>query len=129
MKFTNLLNLVCVALIAGHIGAKMQEKKDLQVAKEYMDEIGKDLTPDSKKMSIRTPHIFPCRSEAEAVLGMLDNILMDYGQVTVCDLQNILGEIPIFKNDTLGWKNLKEACIIRIREGYLLKLPMPEKLY
>ena len=72
--------------------------------------------------------MFSKRAEAEEVLTTLTSMLENYKVVSVADLKDIVGEVPTFKDNKVGWTNLKDAIIIRVREGYTIQLPKPQDL-
>lgn len=67
--------------------------------------------------------IFDHRSEAEEVLSQMDDILGSYPYVTVADLFDLVGQTCDFTCQRYGWTNLRNAEVVRVRDGYMLKLP------
>lgn len=67
--------------------------------------------------------ILDTRGEAEEVLTRMDEILDTYGVVSVADLYDLVGISGSYPDNKYGWTNLKNAEPIRVRDGYLLKLP------
>lgn len=65
------------------------------------------------------------RSEADSVIDGLATLIDDFGVATVSDLYDLVGMTGSFTDNKWGWFNLREASVIRIREGYLLNLPRP----
>lgn len=63
------------------------------------------------------------RGEAEAVLNQMDDIIETYGFVTVADLYDLVGEAANYTDQKYGWTNIRNAEPVRVRDGYLLKLP------
>lgn len=63
------------------------------------------------------------RREAEEVLSAMDDIRDQYGMVTVADLNDLLGVTGEYTDNKYGWTNLRNAEVIRERDGYALKLP------
>lgn len=65
------------------------------------------------------------KEEAELVLERMNDILIEFGVVSVMDLKELMG-LPIDHVDQKwGWLDLPEAHIRQIREGYTLDLPEP----
>lgn len=62
-------------------------------------------------------------SDARAVLDAMDDILDTYKAVSVADLNEILGESGSYTDNNWGWEDLHNADIIRVRDGWCLKLP------
>lgn len=89
--------------------------------------------PDSGKPGIQRGRtmkdlgdiVLDSKGEAERVIDILNDLLNQYGQATVGDLFDLLGEtIPgDFTSRDWGWTDLRGARSIRVRDGYLLDLP------
>lgn len=67
--------------------------------------------------------IFSTRGEGEEVLDRLDEAIRMYGQVSILDLYDLIGEKTTPQDDKYGWTNLRNADLKRTRDGYLLVLP------
>lgn len=67
--------------------------------------------------------ILETRSEAEDVLARMDELVETYGAVSVADLYDLVGKTGDYTNNKYGWTNIKNAEAIRVRDGYMLKLP------
>ena len=63
------------------------------------------------------------RGEAESVLARMDEIMEEYEQVRVADLYDLVGITHNYTDNKYGWSNLRSAEAVRVRDGYLLKLP------
>ena len=63
------------------------------------------------------------RGDAEEVLDRMDELLDAYGIVTVSDLYDLVGITGEFTDNKYGWTSLRNAEIVRVRDGYKLKLP------
>ncbi len=68
------------------------------------------------------------RGDAEEVLGQLVDFTIDYGQATVADLYDLVGITSTFADNKYGWKDLSNASIGRVRNGYILNLPRTQVL-
>lgn len=68
--------------------------------------------------------LFATRGDAEAVLDAMYDIISQYGTVSVSDLYE-LARVPNdnFTMNRYGWTNLGGATPVRVRDGYILKLP------
>lgn len=67
--------------------------------------------------------VFSTRGEGEEVLDRLDEAIRVYGQVSILDLYDLIGERTTPQDDKYGWTNLRNANLKRTRDGYLLELP------
>lgn len=63
------------------------------------------------------------RGEAEAVLSQMDEIIAAYGFVRVADLYEMVGITGSHTDNNYGWTDIRSAQAVRVRDGYLLKLP------
>lgn len=70
------------------------------------------------------PPIFATRMDAEEVLATLEGIIDQYGSVCVSDLYDACGMTTSnYQLNKYGWTNLTSATVLRVRDGYMLKLP------
>ena len=67
--------------------------------------------------------VFESRGEAEIVLDNMYGILDRYHRVTVADLYDLAGTPGRYTDNKYGWTNLSTASVVRIRDGYVIKLP------
>lgn len=67
--------------------------------------------------------ILETRGEAEEVLDAMDNIIEEYGMVSVMDLYDLVGITGQYTDNKYGWTNIRNAEPVRTRDGYMLKLP------
>ena len=63
------------------------------------------------------------RGEAEEVLSRMDEILDRYGMVSVADFYDLVGVQGRYTDNKYGWTDLRNASVIRVRDGYIIKLP------
>ena len=68
--------------------------------------------------------VFDTRGDAESVLDAMHDIIAQYGTVSVADLYD-LARVPNdnFTMNRYGWTTLNGAQSVRVRDGYILKLP------
>ena len=68
--------------------------------------------------------IFDNRGDAEAVLNAMDDIIDQFGVVSVGDLYD-LADISTtnYTINKYGWTDIRSAQVVRSRDGYLIKLP------
>ena len=67
--------------------------------------------------------ILESRGEAEEVLLRMDELIETYGNVSVADLYDLVGKSCEYTDNKYGWTNIRNAEPIRVRDGYMLKLP------
>ena len=61
--------------------------------------------------------------EAEDVLSRMDELIDTYGVVSVADLYDLVGISCNYTDNKYGWTNIRNVEPIRVRDGYMLKLP------
>lgn len=67
--------------------------------------------------------ILETRGEAEAVLARMDEIMEEYEIVRVADLYDLVGITGEHTDNKYGWTNIRNAEIVRVRDGYTIKMP------
>lgn len=67
--------------------------------------------------------IFETRGDAEEVRSLMDELLDQYQVVSVADLYDLAGMSSPYTANKYGWTNLRNAEVMRVRDGYILKLP------
>lgn len=68
--------------------------------------------------------LFDNRADAEKILETMKDILKKRGVVTVsdyCDLADIFHD---YQSEKYGWYSLKDAQVVRTKNGYSLKFPI-----
>lgn len=67
--------------------------------------------------------ILSSRGEAEDVLARMDELIETYGLVRVADLYDLVGITGNYTDNKYGWMNIRNAEIVRVRDGYMIKMP------
>lgn len=94
--------------------------------RNYYDQ--KDIRRDYSNTRMRTGYdyddiILESRGEAEDVLARMDELIESYGIVSVADLYDLVGKTCNYTDNKYGWTNIRNAEPIRVRDGYMLKMP------
>lgn len=63
------------------------------------------------------------RGDAEEVLSRMDELISVYGLVSVADFYDLVGKTGDYTDNKYGWTNLRNASVVRVRDGYMIKLP------
>lgn len=63
------------------------------------------------------------RGEAEEVLTRMDELIETYGIVSVADFYDLVGVSCNYTDNKYGWTNIRNAEVVRVRDGYKIKLP------
>lgn len=72
--------------------------------------------------------ILETRGEAEDVLARMDELIERYGMVSVADLYDLVGITGNYTDNKYGWTNIRNAEPVRVRDGYMLRLPKATSL-
>ena len=67
--------------------------------------------------------IFDNRGEAEAAKQQMQDVIVRYGVVTVADLYDMADLTAPYTSQKYGWMDVSSAEAVRVRDGYMLKLP------
>ncbi len=71
--------------------------------------------------------IFETRGAAEAVRDQMGELIERYGYVTVADMYDMADITQPYTSQKYGWNSIRNAEIVRVRDGYVIKLP-PAKI-
>lgn len=63
------------------------------------------------------------RGEAEEVLSRMDELVDMYGLASVADLYDLVGITCDYTDNKYGWTDIRNASVVRTRDGYLIKMP------
>ena len=72
--------------------------------------------------------IFETRGDAELVLSELDELMDTYEMVSIQDLYSAAGLDCPYTYNNYGWTNIRSAAVIRVNDGYMIKLPKAKPL-
>ena len=50
-------------------------------------------------------------------------MIEEFGMASVLNLYDLIGVTAPFTADKYGWTDIRNATAVRVRDGYLLKLP------
>ena len=67
--------------------------------------------------------ILESRGEAEEVLSRMDELIDTYEVVSVADLYDLVGITGNYTDNKYGWTDIRSAKAVRVRDGYMLKMP------
>ena len=67
--------------------------------------------------------LFESRGQADLVLEHMNNIIDEYGEVSVADLYDLCDLTAPYTANNYGWRRLGNAEIQRVRDGYIIRLP------
>ena len=94
--------------------------------RSYSDRDRRDARRESSRTRVGYDYddiILESRAEAEEVLRRMDELIETYGIVSVADLYDLVGKSCNYTDNKYGWTNIRNAEPVRVRDGYLLKMP------
>ena len=69
--------------------------------------------------------VFQTRGDAIAVRDQMDDLIEAYGVVRVSDIYDMAEMTAPYTANRYGWTSIRTAEPVRVRDGYVLKLPRP----
>ncbi|HEX9252312.1 MAG TPA: hypothetical protein VF870_08725 [Ignavibacteriaceae bacterium] len=72
--------------------------------------------------------LLPSREEAEEVIQSMFDIYDQYNAVTVSEFLELVGLPDEYTDRNYGWTNLRDIQARRVRDGYIIDLPVPKAL-
>ena len=67
--------------------------------------------------------VLDSRGEAQDVLDRMDELMDTYKLVRVADLYDLVGITGNYTDNKYGWTNIRNAEVVRVRDGYMIKMP------
>ena len=120
-------------LFNGDTGIKTRRRSGDYVS--YRDYSNRDRDRDRREVSVRGRFdlddlVFGSRRDAEATLEQMDDMIDRYGWATVLDLYESadLGGSAPWTANKYGWTSLRSADVVKVRDGYVIKLPKAQPL-
>lgn len=89
-----------------------------------------DQRDESQNRPIRSYEdiVLTTRGEAEEVLRRMDELVETYEKVSIADLFDLCGLSCEYTDNKYGWYNIRNAEVVRTRDGYKIKLPRATSL-
>ena len=115
-------------MLYGEVKPKRRSTSSSRVSYDsYYDRDDRTIRRDSNIGRARTSShdvLLETRVEAEEVLNTLDDLIDQYGVVSVADLYDLVGLTSTnYTDNKYGWTDLRHAEVRRDRDGYLLRMP------
>lgn len=113
-------------LLYGEVKSKKRSQNDSRISYTKYYERERDYERGARTRSRGYDYddiILDTRREAEEVLDRMQDLIDNYGIVSVADLYDLVGINGSYTDNKYGWTQLRSADVQRIRDGYLLKLP------
>lgn len=67
--------------------------------------------------------VFDTRADAEATLDQMNDVIDRYNVVTVADMYDSVDLSAPYTANKYGWTNIRNADVVRVRDGWIIKLP------
>lgn len=67
--------------------------------------------------------ILSSRAEAEKVLTSMDDLIDKYGLISVADYYDLVDVSSQYTDNHYGWDDIRSARVVRVSNGYMIKLP------
>lgn len=117
---------ISIILYGESRGKKSSRSGGVSYRSYYDDRDRSDRDRPSSRSSNRFDYddiVFDTRGDAEVVKDQMSDIVSKYGLVTVADMYDLAGLTVPYTASRYGWSNIRTAEVMRIRDGYILKLP------
>ena len=119
---------VASAVMACHATTKLdsvleKSKKDIDAIHKCAEneELAAEYSKDDAKKDLTIVYVRAC--EAEDVLERMDELIATYQVVSVADFYDLVGVSGNYTDNKYGWTDIRNASVIRVRDGYMIKLP------
>lgn len=110
-------------------GEAGKSKKNVSYQKYYNGGKKDYATPKSQTSYEYDELLFETRGDAESVLDAMNEIIAQYGVVSVADLYDLANVFnDNYAANKYGWTDIAGCRAVRVRDGYILKLPKPTPL-
>lgn len=117
------------ALLGGKRGGYTDTRADKVSFRDYsaisrFDSVPYSGISESKRVYSYDKVIIDTRSEAEDIIVRMDEIMKEYRNVSVADFYELAGINDYdFTANNYGWTDIRTADVLRVGEGYMIKLP------
>lgn len=111
-------------LLYGEIKNKKGNSSKVSYSRYYDDRSRDYRSPVVRNNFDYDEIIFETRGDAEAVLDAMYDILNQYKVVSVAELYDLASiTTHNYTCNNYGWIDLRGSSVVRVRDGYILKLP------
>lgn len=76
----------------------------------------------------RNEIIFDSRSDANDVIDRMSDLIDQYGQASLADLNALIGASSNFIDDNWGWTDMSSFNVRQVRDGFMLTHDEPQSL-
>lgn len=93
--------------------------------RKFYEDDRRDSRSEQKRRYDYDEVVFDSRRDAEEVLASMEDLVDRYKVVSVMDFYELADQKSVYTDRYYGWTNLRSAEVIRVRDGYTIKLPKP----
>lgn len=115
-----------IVLYGGSNRNRSRSGSDRVSYRNYYDDPGRNRSYNDRSSAPQYSYddiVLATRGEAESVLERMDELMEAYGLVRVADLYDLVGITGSYTDNKYGWTNIRNAEIVRVRDGYKIKMP------
>ena len=120
------------AIFYGSIVSRKKSGNGIKAAKvsysDYYDSKTKQVQVSNHTSYDFGTYAFQSRTDAEAALDQLIDIIREYSQVSVADFCDVIGVTCNFTDNKYGWTDLSKTTISRTHDGYVINFDKPSPL-
>lgn len=108
----------------GHSKKTVGSKVSYSRFYDQRDRDRRDPEPRARTSYVHDDIVFASRGEAEEVLCLMEEAIETYGNVSVADMYDLVGETSSkYTDNKYGWTSLRLAEVKRTRDGFIIELP------
>lgn len=118
-------------MLYGESGRRDSKHTSSVSYRKYYDERGGSRFDDDVRARPRFDFdeiVYETRGEAEMVRDQMDAMIERYGIVSVADMYDMAGLTQPYTSNKYGWSNIRSAEIVRVSDGYIIRLPKSKPL-
>lgn len=118
-------------MLYGESGRRDSKHTSSVSYRKYYDERGGSRFDDEVRARPRFDFdeiVYETRGEAEMVRDQMDAMIERYGIVSVADMYDMAGLTQPYTSNKYGWSNIRSAEIVRVSDGYIIRLPKSKPL-
>ena len=126
--FTNTLDMILFGGSGGGRSRRRSTSDKISYRSFYDDRRSDSRRYDDRRDRSRSGFdydelVLETRGEAQAVLNAMDNMMDEYKIVSVADMYDLIGETCPYTAYKYGWTNIRNAEIVRVHDGYIIRMP------
>lgn len=106
-------------------GKKTSSGSKVSYSKYYEKKDDRHYEPSARVRFDFDEIIFATREEAKIVKSQMQDVINRYDIVTVSDMYDMADLPQPYTGNRYGWTNINNAEPVRVRDGWILKLPKP----